>query len=84
MRPKESHPGTAEMLGGKSPPAVQCSNALPNAKGSRHISKILRTRAGGDPGCVKTPTLSLRVEFLSQFRRCGNRLHRRLLLGEDN
>src|SRR5882762_4086729 len=28
------------------------------------------------PGCVKTPTLNLRVEFLSQFRRCGNRLHR--------
>src|SRR6266404_4576905 len=36
------------------------------------------------PGCVKTPTLNLRVEFLSQFRRCGNRLHRRLLLREDN
>src|SRR5260370_41100616 len=35
-------------------------------------------------GCVKTPTLNLRVEFLSQFRRCGNRLHRRLLLREDN
>jgi hypothetical protein len=36
------------------------------------------------PGCVKTPTLKLRVEFLSQFRRCGNRLHRRLPLGEGN
>ena len=36
------------------------------------------------PGCVKSPTLNLRVEFLSQFRRCGNRLHRRLLLGEGN
>src|SRR6202171_147677 len=35
-------------------------------------------------GCVKTPALKLRVEFLSQFRRCGNRLHRRLLLGEGN
>jgi uncharacterized repeat protein (TIGR03809 family) len=36
------------------------------------------------PGCVKTPTSNLRVEFLPQFRRCGNRLHRRLLLGEGN
>jgi hypothetical protein len=35
-------------------------------------------------GCVKTPTLNLRVEFLSQFRRCGNRLHPRLLLREDD
>src|SRR5712672_2249459 len=24
-----------------------------------------------DPGCVKTPTLNLRVEFPSRFRRCG-------------
>src|SRR5450759_4884608 len=36
------------------------------------------------PGCVKTPTLNLRVEFLSQFRRCRTRLHQRLLLGESN
>ncbi len=36
-----------------------------------------------ETGCVKTPMLNLRVEFLSQFRRCGNRLHRRLLLRED-
>ena len=28
-----------------------------------------------DPGCVKTPTLNLRVEFPSRFRRCGNQLH---------
>jgi hypothetical protein len=48
----------------------------------RNVKKVLANPEPSthDPGCVKTPTLNLRVEFLSQFRRCGNRLHRRLLL----
>ena len=28
-----------------------------------------------NPGCVKTPTPNLRVEFPSRFRRCRNQLH---------
>src|SRR5437016_1117507 len=27
--------------------------------------------SGFEPGCVKTPTLNLRVEFPSRFHRCG-------------
>src|SRR6266446_1724626 len=29
------------------------------------------SRSALGPGCVKTPTLNLRVEFPSRFRRCG-------------
>src|SRR5712671_6109526 len=43
---------------------------------AKRKSDLGAVRSAFDPGCVKTPTLNLRVEFLSQFRRCGNRLHR--------
>src|SRR6266446_9734308 len=32
---------------------------------------VLYSRHTREPGCVKTPTLNLRVEFPSRFRRCG-------------
>ena len=37
-----------------------------------------------DPGCVKTQTLNLRVEFPSRFRRRANQSHLLLLLAEGN
>jgi hypothetical protein len=40
--------------------------------------------SGLGPGCVKSPSFKLRVEYLSQFRRCGNRLHWQLLSEDDN
>src|SRR4029078_1749617 len=36
------------------------------------------------PGCVKTQTLNLRVEFPSRFRRCGNQSHWQMLLAVGN
>jgi hypothetical protein len=35
-----------------------------------------------DPGCVKTQTLNLRVEFLPRLRCSGNQLHQQHLLEE--
>src|SRR5947208_4548360 len=32
---------------------------------------LIASFSGFDPGCVKTPTLNLRVEFPARFRRCG-------------
>src|SRR6266436_1334845 len=39
--------------------------------GVKRKSDIGAVRSESDPGCVKTPTLKLRVEFPSRFRRCG-------------
>jgi hypothetical protein len=56
----------------------------------RSLWEVDRTWAEGtdlaafDPGCVKTPTLNLRVEFPSRFRRCGSRLYWQLLSEEGN
>jgi len=49
--------------------------------GSRGWAQIMSAKG---PGCVKTPTPNLRVEFPSRFRRCGNQLHWQLLLEEGN
>jgi hypothetical protein len=37
-----------------------------------------------DPGCVKTLTFNLRVEYPSRFRPCGNQMHWQLLSEEGN
>jgi len=34
--------------------------------------------------CVKSPSFNLRVEHLSQFRRCRDQLHWQLLSEDDN
>jgi hypothetical protein len=60
-----------------------CADLIRFRNGLLDDDRVRRMSEMG-PGCVKSPTLNLRVEFLSQFRRCGNRLHRRLLLGEGN
>src|SRR5258705_9014866 len=39
--------------------------------GVKRKSDFWAVRSAFDPGCVKTPTLNLRVEFPSRFRRCG-------------
>src|SRR5258708_17885178 len=39
--------------------------------GEERTSNISGLRSAKGPGCVKTPTLNLRVEFPSRFRRCG-------------
>ena len=49
-------------------------------KSRRHL--LSRSLSAFDPGCVKTPTPNLRVEFPSRFRRCRNQLHWQLLSEE--
>src|SRR5271156_2517779 len=45
----------------------------------RDYTSGFRLESGLGPGCVKTPTRKLRVEFPSRFRRCRNQLHWQLL-----
>jgi hypothetical protein len=40
--------------------------------------------SGQGPGRVKTPTLDLRIELPSRFRRCKNQLHWQRLSEEGN
>ena len=46
---------------------------------AKRTSELLESMSASDPGCVKTPTRKLRVEFPSRFRRCKNQLHWPLL-----
>ena len=55
------------------PMLLNVKKALANSEPSTH-----------DLGCVKTLTFNLRVEFPSEFRRCGNQLHWQLLSEEGN
>jgi hypothetical protein len=48
------------------------------------FGQVLPATSAPGPGCVKSPSFKLRVEYLSQFRRCGNRLHWQLLSEDDN
>jgi hypothetical protein len=50
--------------------ACPCGTDPRLLSGEQRTSHFKLVTSVDDPDCVKTPALKLRVEFLSQFRRC--------------